>query len=206
MKKTCKIVALAVATIIVCISMSSCAVVEWITLDMHGDLDRVDENTLSYQGDLYCSSGYWFNAMSTEDDVELGWQYNFPFSTYMRYYSDTADSPLYIFCASYVGDFAFDVWFREGYDFHDQTYYVENTELEFVFSEMFIKDDGDQDRELDYKSCGTITACLKDAPRLSIYAAIYYEDELYYIRLCGETWYLSDEFVSLLKSNGIILK
>ena len=159
-------------------------VIDEIGSDMHGDLAWVngpdgEDSLLSYHGNTYYSAGGWLDATLKSSDVEIGWQYGFPFPNFY-YYTDGSDQPLYILGGS--GTYAYTVYLQSGYDFKKQTYTVPGTDFEFVLEEaLTLVEDPDSLNTGDI--CGTMEFPLKDEPRLRI--------ELFYKRDSHGGWYLS---------------
>lgn len=194
--------------VVICLSLTSCAVFEWLSADTHGEIEWIENedsetDELLYQDQVYCSTDSWFTLWTKEDDIELGWQYNFPFSNRIGYYSNTAEAPLYIWLSRCVDDYALNVYMKEGWDFQNQLFVLEGTDIEFVFSEMIVKQEGDLE-PVNSLSGYAIVIYLKEDPRLEIHMHVYVKGDRYFFVQNGERWFLSKEFVSLLKQADMI--
>lgn len=201
MRKPHKRSILFLTTAMLCIALPSCERIS-------GDIEYIDSDDgshigISYGDHSFYSTDAFFTLWTTKDDIELGQYYSFPFST--NIYSHTNDSPFYLWESRAVGDYAFDVYIKEGYNFYDELFYIEGTNIEFVFSEMIIKSESDIEPE-DNLSWYSIELSLKDEPRLVIKPLIHHTDNTYYFRKNGQHWFLTDEFVSLLKENNLLPK
>ena len=199
---------LLVLVLIMCGSLSSCALVEWITVDCHGDISYVDlanseHEGLLYQDNIYVPADYWFFFETKETDIELGWFYNLPFSGQCGLYSYTSDAPLFIWTSRYVGDIAISIYIKEDYDYLSQTYILDGTDISFILSDMISK----ADEELgpaDSSSSSEISLYIADAPRLLISKKVYVTNDVYYFVVDGQDWILTEEFVSILRDNNLL--
>jgi len=186
--------------IVMCISISSC---ERVTGDIaYQNLHDSERSALLYQDTLYYSTDDWFTLWTTEDDLELGQYYSFPFST--NIYSYTTDAPLYLWESRCVGDYAFDVYLKEEYNFQKQKYILNDTGIEVYFFDEITRLDYDVPTDDWIKSSDALNLYLSNNARLKINLEIILaEDGNYYIFKDG-AWKLSEHFVNILKDNSII--
>lgn len=205
--KTIIIIATIFVSLII-ISVFATAIIDHIGSDLHGELEwkqdpESDESLLQYHGNDYCSTDVWLRTDLTENDVQVGWSYGFPFSDFY-YYTDGTENPLYILSGN--GDktgSTRNVYIRNDYDFKKQTFIIEGTDIEFVFEEAFIKTETDVSPE-DYLLGVDVIFSLKDEPRLKIYQDLYQSGDNWYFIKDGECWFLSDELIYLLKDKSIL--
>ena len=208
MKRICKTLLLLAVALIMCGSLTSCALIEWMTGDTHSDISYVDltyseHKGLSYQGNTYAFADNWFSLETEETDIELGWHYNFPLSGRCGIYSCTADNPLFIWTSRYIGDFAIGIYIKENYDYLAQTYILDGTDVSFVLSDMISKTETELG-SVEFSSSSEITLYLKEAPRLVIAKRVHITDGVYHFITDGQDWVLAEEFVSILKDNDLL--
>ena len=180
-------------------------ILDHIGSDMHGELKwtRVSDSERSqlvYHGNNYYPTNTWLESDITDQDVEIGWQYGFLFPNFY-YYTDGSENPVCILSKGSVR--TREVYLRSDCDFKAEAYIVEDTDIEFVFSQGFIKSAQDM-RPADYSWGTDVVFSLKDEPRLKIYVSLYQSDDTWYFLKNGECWILSEELASTLKSNHII--
>ena len=63
---------------------------------------------------------------------EIGWTWYIPPLGVFMFYSDNTDSPDFIFCSR--GD---SVWLRDGYDYEQEIFEIDNTDIKTVFADVF---------------------------------------------------------------------
>ena len=63
---------------------------------------------------------------------EIGWTWYLPPIAVSAFYSDNTDSPDFIFCSR--GD---SVWLRDGYDYEQEIFEIDNTDIKTVFADVF---------------------------------------------------------------------
>ena len=69
-----------------------------------------------------------------DDDILIGWNsFPFGFGYLDKYYSNTEDNPVFIYMSRLP-----DVYLRRDYDYTIDTFVFEGTDLQFVFSDMFV--------------------------------------------------------------------
>lgn len=187
-------------TVVLCFSATSCAFVEWIERDMHGEMSLYEGGVI-YKGQKYISTNSIFNIELETDDVKLGWVYNFPFNGTARYYSYTAENPLYIFCCT-TGDYASKVYLREDFDYEKESFVLEGTETEIKLAEAFVKSEHELEANLLDKC--QISLYLKDEPRLKADIYCHWSEGKWFFRSGGECYVLSDELAEILADEGFV--
>lgn len=178
-------------------------ILEWICSDMHGELEwskspDSDGSVLVYHGNSYYPTNTWLDSDITDDDVEIGWSYGFPFPNFY-YYTDGTETPLCILSKGSVR--TREVYIRSDYDFKKQRFGVDGTDIEFVFEEAFIQSKPDTNGNT-YLS--DVVFSLKDEPRLKIYLSLYQVGDTVYFVKNRDCWVLSESLISALKANHII--
>lgn len=185
--------------ICVCFLSTSCAVLEWIRGEMHGDLRYVETGILEYHGEKYYSADTVLDLWVKGDDIEIAWKYNFPFSGRLSYYADNAEDPLYIF---YGYDYAYDVFLSEDFDYRNKTFILDQTDVEVNLYDAFSK--VDYELPEDYLGNYGFELYMEEYPRLTINAQCSWSDGKWYCIRNGKNYLLSDNFVKILKENGIL--
>ncbi len=190
-------------------------VMDDIGSDMHGELswakdpetgeDIIDPETgtnlLSYRGNLYYSAGEWIQSDITDEDVQIGWKYGFPFPN-VFFYTDGSEKPLYILCGS--GAYTYSVYFRQDFDFRKETLIVEGTDIALTYEEAFVQRDEDEDTSYDYKSYN-VTFVLETVPRLKLELyRLYKMEDTWFFMSNGERLYASDELIARLEEASLI--
>ena len=74
--------------------------------------------------------GTW--SCDNEKLSEIGWTWFLPPIAVSAFYSDNTDSPDFIFCSR--GD---SVWLRDGYDYEQEIFEIDNTDIKTVFADVF---------------------------------------------------------------------
>ncbi len=183
----------------ICISLSSCALIEWMQGDMHGELEQVQTGILEYRGKKYYSAGGVLDRWKIEDDVEIAWSYNFPFTWKFSYFAPTAEDPKYIFTGVHYSD---GVFLREDFDYKNQIFVLEGTDTEISLRSVFER--VSYTLPEDYIGNYAFKLYMKEDPRLFITCQCsWYEGKWYCIR-DDEFYLISDSFVEILKNKGVI--
>lgn len=199
-----KVVLILVAAVVV-VAVAT-AIIDHANSIMHGELEWAespdgDEGYLIYHGNSYYPSNRWLRSNLQETDVQIGWQYGFPFPNFY-YYTDGTEAPLYIYSDN--GGISREIFVRSDYDFKKQTYFVERTDIEFVFEEAFIQTENNTGSHNKISDV-SVLLFLKDEPRLDICIFLCQADDgTWFFIKSGERYVLSDDFVSALKQNNII--
>jgi len=63
---------------------------------------------------------------------EIGWTWYIPPLGVFMFYSDNTDSPDFIFCSRGIT-----VWLRDGYDYEQEIFEIDNTDIKTVFADVF---------------------------------------------------------------------
>lgn len=96
------------------------------------------------------------------------------------FYSDNTDSPDFIFCSRGIT-----VWLRDGYDYEQEIFEIDNTDIKTVFADVF----SDESVEyFDFSAEKTAGFAWHPAahPALKNYPDIFEKNGLYYIRFADE--------------------
>jgi len=192
----------AIALLIVAVT----AIIDHIASDLHGELKLEEspdgnESYLMYRGNRYYSASELLDLTSLETDVQIGWQYGFPFPNFY-FYTDGTETPLYIYSVN--SGMPRGIFVRSDCDFKKQTYIVEGTDIEIVFDQVFTKTRNDTVFHNKHSDVHILLS-LKDEPRLEI--SLYLnqaEDGTWFFVKNGECYVANEEFVSVLKKNDII--
>lgn len=195
------------------ILLSSCSLVDAVIfrqemMEQHGEIydliawckDETGEY-LIYQeqyyrrteDDLYLDC---FRSATKEDDVLISWSDGLYF---YEYYADRAENPTYI-CTPRDGR----VFVRKDYEYTEDTFSVEGTEMGFVMSEALTPTTAAVSSL--YSDAVQINIYSKQCPKLSIPLRLVRKGGVWYA--IGEdkiTYYvLTDAFVALLEQHGVI--
>ena len=113
-------------------------------------------------------------------------------------YADSSDSPNLIFDRAIVNH----VWAKESFDFIEQTYIIEGTETEIIFSEAFHKNETTE-KTYDGHSVDLI---FKEQPLFRFWIGLFQEDGVYYISWSGEncSYKVSEKFLQMLTESGLL--
>ena len=120
-------------------SFTSCAFIDRLQGDM-SQLEYDEDGHLLYKGNAYYRADNRFEVRTSTNDkvIELGWQSQFPFFPDMHYYAFDEEDPLFIFCDNGESTlYNKGLYVRSDYDFYNEVYAVENTDIEIALS-MFI--------------------------------------------------------------------
>lgn len=111
--------------------------------DLHNTIEYIDSdisenNDIRYQDSLYYSDQLGIFTVTdyfeqpNENDVLLGWT-GLRYGRAFFYYSDTVDSPVFIYESTTPT-----VYFNKEYDYMSDTFAIAGTDIEIVFSDMVI--------------------------------------------------------------------
>lgn len=199
-----KHMALAALLIMSCLLMSSCSLIRRCT-ELDGDLkgavglsgDKEGEYTATYQGTKYYQENLYLGVGLEPDRVLLGWN-GWRFGYVDEYYSDTTENPLFLY-ESRLRNF----FLREDYDYHEDTFFIDGTDISFRFSDAF------EDVNLYAKRKGTKLLLRSETnSHISLELNIITDDGRWYAvtALEGFIMTMSDEFIAALKDNGIVFE
>ena len=185
---------------VILLSFSSCSLVERFAGDM-SQLDYDEEGNLLYGEVAYYRADDRFEVITEDNEkvVELGWRSQFPFFPDMHYYAFDKDNPLFIFCENGESTlYTKGVYVRTDYDLYNQVYTVEDSNIEISLLSAMTESNVEASAIVRETSI-YLKMFLKDDPRIQIELSgpYQYDDNWYFIHT-GETWIISDEFVSIL--------
>ena len=177
--------------------------------DKKNIISYCENNAIQYEGvKFYQLEDNIFGAYSADDKenrysnlILLSWNYNFPFTGIIEYYSYTTENPNFII-EPYVMN---TVWFKESFDYKKEIFVVENTKIEIIFSSAFknnkINTDG---LKYDVQS---FCWYAKSYPSLRTQVNIFNIDGIYYMEIpnMDGTYQISDNFLNLLIRNEVII-
>ena len=193
-------------TCAILLSFSSCSLAERFAGDM-SHLDYDEDHNLLYNDNAYYRADDRFGVRTGENDkvIELGWQSQFPFFPDMHYYAFDEDNPLFIFCENGESTlYNKGLYVRSDYDFYNEVYAVENTDIEIALSAAMTKSDVAVSA-INHEASLYLKMFLKDNPNVQIEMAgpYQYDDNWYFIHT-GETWLISDELATMLEANNML--
>jgi len=200
--------ATAVILIIICFSSLLCTSCNNLDKEKEGLVSVVDYKTLEYQGEKYiCLKENIFSAYNKEDRelrykdyVLVSWNFNFPISVKREYYSYSTESP------DFIVDDSIDrtVWFNESYDFKQETFVIENTEIEIAYCDAFENERINLNYQVDTQSFYWHT---KTHYALRTRVDVFCVDDIYYMSIprTEYSYKISEPFLDLLIENKIII-
>ena len=162
----------------------------------------LDGTDLEYQGVTYVRARFSVASSDEEGQMELDRYINFPFSKQMLYHSYGTDAPVYIAEGYSLDRFTW-IYFREDYDLTAQVYTVDDTHVEFLFSDVFSPVEWDEtisDTE-DYEE---LDIRLREHPEICFDVDMRCVDGIWYMHNFAEMWTVSEEFVEILTEAGLI--
>ena len=197
MKKASKIARIAAVILlsIVTLLLPACSSGEHAVLLLGG-------TDLEYQGVTYVRARFSAASSDEEGQMELDRYINFPFSKHMLYHSYGTDAPVYI-AEGYSLDRFTRIYFREDYDLTVQTYILDNTDTEFVFSEVFSPVAWDE-TIAEAGEYEMLSIRLQDHPEIRLHIDVRCVDGAWYMNNFEEMWTVSEDFVEILTEAGLI--
>lgn len=156
---------------------------------------------LEYSGQRYICKKQLFTAKGEfsqepyEGDVLISW--NRGLKSYALYYSETDESPLFIYDNHYI-------YLREDYDYTSDTFFLSGTDESFVFSEYFNEIELGPSGQ-DYKHLN-VSFISKTNPRLEMRISIFCVAGSWYASeaIDWSVFTVSDEFIEFMKQCGYI--
>lgn len=139
----------------------------------------------------------------TEGDVLISWGcLPFGIISYLdRYYSDTADNPVFIYNPR-----LYELYIREDYNYETDTFVIEGTEQSFVFSDMLTPSYTECTCSFgNHPDSTIITMYSKAYPRLRIKLRVFCENDTWIAHnphYDSPIFEVSDEFIKILSDNG----
>lgn len=158
-----------------------------------------EEKYLLYQNEKYYKSSIFtvteHYGIANNNDVQLGWYYSFPFSTYS--YSETSEKPIYIYTIG--GEKS--LYFRQDYNYSTDTFVIHNSTVEIVWEDIFHS----KQKNFHFEQPTTITLYSKQYPRIKTYLELVCVENQWYLSLPNfqGVWTPSDEFIKILSDNGL---
>ena len=181
------------AIIISLLSLTSCNKYNKVT--HYEDTKDIVYNNTKY---IRTEHGTW--SCDYEKLSEIGWIWYLPPIAVSEFYSDNTDSPDFIFCRR-----GGSVWLRDGYDYEQEIFEIDNTDIKTVFADVF------SDESVEYfdffeEETSKFTWHPAAHPELKNYPYIFEKNGLYYIRFAaeGEGYLIKDSFLKILRYNNIL--
>ena len=216
-----KKILLLICTFILILSLTSCDIEEMLMSNGGKEVLELDENLhnvietvkgedglegIYYEDELYYIDRWNLFAVTDdswgadEGDVLLSWN-GLRFGYKQMFYSYTKDTPLFIY------ETALDnVFFNKTYDFFSDTFVINGTDAEIVFSDM--TNDFSKHTNGDLRETVCIQLYSKSHPRIRMELELEYIENQWYFSsfLQGPSpdWTVSDVFMQILSENGII--
>lgn len=113
------------AIVISLLSLTSCNKYNKVT--QYEDTDDIMYNNTKY---IHTEQVSW--VCDYEKLSEIGWTWYIPPLGVFMFYSDNTDSPDFIFCSRGIT-----VWLRDGYDYEQEIFEIDNTDIKTVFADVF---------------------------------------------------------------------
>ncbi len=188
--------------------LSSCRFEENRALDGSiRDSHMFDGDTFVYQNMRYfpVENGRYFQVQHS-GDVMISWSKSW--LTEDNYYADTFDSPLFVY------DMRANLYFREDYEYLSDTYVIQDTEIEVIYSEIFDSEDTLTDWNISSENASfycEIPMQSKTNSNISISAELLKVDNNWYLSFYQnpssdkrKVWVPSQAFLDLLKRNNLL--
>lgn len=180
------------AIVISLLSLTSC---KYNKVTQYEDTDDIMYNNTKY---IHTEQVSW--VCDRGKLSESGWTWYIPPLGVFMFYSDNTDSPDFIFCSRGIT-----VWLRDGYDYEQEIFEIDNTDIKTVFADVF----SDESVEyFDFSAEKTAGFAWHPAahPELKNYPYIFEKNGLYYIRFAaeGEGYLIKDSFLKILRDNNIL--
>ena len=207
-----KKILLLICSIFLVFNLTSCGVKERLELEenLHYAIEDVRGEDgvegIYYQDEMYYVDRWNLFSVTSdswninEGDVQLSWNGS-RFGYLKVFYSYTKDAPLFIYETAYD-----DVFFHESYDYTSDTFIIDGTDAEIVFSD--IAGDLSNPVNVNLKEDICIQLHSKSHPRIRMEFDLERVENQWYFcsALSGSspTWTASDAFVQILTDHGII--
>ena len=181
------------ALIIYLLSLTSCN--KYNKVSQYDDTDDVIYNNTKY---IRTEHGTW--DCNHEKLSEIGWAWYIPPLGIYMFYSDNTDYTDFIYCSR-----GGNVWLREGYDYEQEIFEINNTDVQIVYADIFL------DKSVEYfdsfeKETARFTWHPVAHPELRSRPSIFKKNGLYYIRFApeGEAYLIKYSFLKILRDNNIL--
>lgn len=182
------------ATLIISLlSLTSCN--KYNKVSQYNDTENIIYNDLKY---VITEHDTWY--CDDENLSEIGWVwYIFPLGK-SKFYSDTIDTPDFIYCSR-----GCNVWLREGYNYEQEMFKISDTDIQVVYSDIF------SDESVEYfdffkEETASFTWYPVTHPELKNTPYIFKKNGLYYIRFAneGKAYLIKEAFLKILYANNIL--
>ena len=208
-----KKILLLICSFVLVFSLTSCAERRALDENLHNVIeyvykeDGITVTGIRYHNDYYHADelGIFSEMTNTyfahEGDVRLSWNGS-RFGYMSSFYSYTTDSPMFIYKLYMTDDC---VYFHEAYNYTSDTFVIDGTDAEIVFSDIsnFSKLSNPPHLRGDIR----IQLYSKNHPRIRMQLKLECIGNQWYLSpAVGSviSWTASDEFINILSENGII--
>ena len=181
------------ALIISLLSLTSCN--KYNKVIQYEDTDDIKYNNIKY---IRTEQGKW--SCDYEKLSEIGWTWYIPPIAVSAFYSDNTDSTDFIYCSR-----GGSVWLRDGYDYEQEIFEIDNTDIKTVFADVF-SDESVEYFDFSAEKTAEFTWHPAAHPELKSYPDIFEKNGSYYIRFVydGEAYLIKDSFLKILRDNNIL--
>ena len=193
--------ALAILLIVaICLGTTGCSIVRSLLKDYIPPEDGVQyvDGEMIYDGMKYHSSDGIFDRTLTDADFELGWGYGLKGKIF--YYAETETNPLYIVSGNKY--YAYDVYFREDFDWQNETFFLEDTTIEIRLPEAF--SETEPVKAIPGMESYRLVLKLEEAHKLKLVLSCFWNNGQWYCSRGGKYYALSEDFVATLLENGYL--
>lgn len=181
------------ALIISLFSLTSCN--KYNKVSHYNDTEDIIYNNTNY---ICTEQGTW--SCDYKKLSEIGWVWYIPPIAVSAFYSDNTDSTDFIYCPR-----GGDVWLRDGYDYEQEIFEIDNTDIRAVFADVF------SDESVEYfdpfaEETAGFTWHPAAHPEFKNRPDIFEKNGLYYIRFANEekAYLIKDSFLKILRDNNIL--
>ena len=159
-----------------------------------------DTRNLIYDSKKYVITDLETFSPDYEELSEIGWFWFIPPLAQCVYYSDSIDSPTFIYCTR--GN---NVWVREDYNYDQEVFTIDGTNIEYIYSDVFDRNSVEHFDVLA-KDVSSFTWHPKNNEKLYGYAYIYEKNGLYYLKISNNDngYLINDDFLELLRANNVL--
>lgn len=159
-----------------------------------------DTRNLIYDSKKYVITDLGTFSPDYEELSEIGWSWFIPPLGKFIYFSDSIESPTFIYCPR--GN---NVWVREDYNYDQEVFTIDGTNIEYIYSDVFDRNSIEHFDVLA-KDVFSFTWHPKNNEKLYGYAYIYEKDGLYYLKISnnGNGYLINDDFLELLRANNVL--
>ena len=184
--------------------ISSAFIISLLSLTSCNKYNKVshcnDTEDILYKNTKYICTEQDTWSCDYEKLSEIGWNWYIPPIAVSAFYSDNTDSTDFIYCPR-----GGDVWLRDGYDYAQEIFEIDNTDIKTVFADVF-SDESVEYFDLFAEETAGFTWHHAAHPELKNKPVIFEKNGLYYIRFANEekAYLIKDSFLKILRDNNIL--